>query len=152
MALVFARGSSESLDGGALVLRRARQGDELDPSTIIADFYIGDAPRTVTRRTGDPSALTNIGGELREDLDGSGPDGVNTHYPVRVQQTGEFSIAVAREALAVAAERLTAVQPLSLERDQFLARQFGKARLVARCSALLELAAARGKFKGAIVP
>lgn|GEM_PF-4758752 len=151
MSLVFV--SSESFDGGALIMRRARQGDEYAPSVVVADFYIDGAPRTVTLRTGDPSALTNVAGELNEDLDGRGPDGVNTHWPIRVQQTGTFSIAVAREALTVALERLTAASsPLSLERDRFLARQLQKGRLVARCLNLLEQAAARGSFQGAIVP
>ncbi len=151
MSLVFV--SSESFDGGALIMRRARQGDERAPSVLVADFYLGDAPRTVTLRTEDPAALTNIGAELREDLDGKGPDGVNTHYPIRIEQTGTFSIAVAREALTVAIERLTAATgAASHERDRFLGRQLQKGRLVASCSLLLEQAGARGRFQGAIVP
>lgn len=151
MSLVFV--SSESFDGGSLVMRRARQGDEHSPSVVVADFYIPDAPRTVTLRTGDPSALTNVAGELNEDLDGKGPDGASSHFPIRVEQVGSFSRAVAREALTVAIERLTAATgAASHERDRFLARQLGKGRLVARCLNLLELAGVRGSFKGAIVP
>lgn len=150
MSLVFV--SSESFDGGALIMRRARQGDENAPSTIVADFYIGDAPRTVTLRTDDPAELTNIGTELREDLDGRGPDGVNTHHPVRVQQVGTFSIAVARAALTVAIERLVAALGRAPRDRSFITREFGRARLVASCSLLLEQAAARGQFQGVIVP
>lgn len=150
MSLVFV--SSESFDGGSLIMRRARQGDEYAPSVIVADFYIGDAPRTVTLRAGDPSALANIGAELREDLDGKGPDGVNTHWPIRIQQTGTFSIAVAREALTVAIERLVAALGRPPRDRSFITRAFGEAKLVARCALLLEQAAALGTFKGSVVP
>lgn len=142
----------EAFDNDSLVMRRATPADGSGGDIVIADFYF-DATRNLTVQAGDPSALWNIGGELREGIPLSTSAEVSSHFPVRVAEYDALSIATARECLTVALERLFAASgPLRLDRDSFLGRQFGKAKLVARCSILLEQAAVRGKFKGWIVP
>lgn len=141
----------EPFDSGSLAMRRAIPADGSGGDIVIADFYF-DAPRTLTVRAGDPSALWNLGAELNENIPLSASAGASTHYPVRVAESDTLSIATARECLAIALDRLfAAASPLRLDRDSFLGRQFGKAKLVAKCGLLLEQAAL-GTFKGWIVP
>lgn len=141
----------ESFDDGSLVMRRAIPADGSGGDIVISDFYF-DAPRTLTVQAGDPAALWNVAGALNENIPLSASSATTAHYPVRVAESGELSITTVRACLSIALDRLfAAASPLRLDRDSFLGRQFGKAKLVAHCGLLLEQAAL-GSFRGSLVP